>query len=459
MRFVLTNAQRECFGIEIVDSGWQMIELKKSTYDTYDSLAYIDGNKVRKLIQTGEAHYCEYTLSEELSEDRQWLLPKTAKGKPVKLSASALAKRTAVGMAIRYEREYISVYHATTDQGYFRSASLEIIPKDISDFAQWVQNWCEETTEQDLLDVQSFARRERARRKYAEGDFFRLRLDRRYWIYGRILLNVAQMRKDKVAFWDLLPGQPLVVGIYHLLTDRPISDIGLIADRPMLPSEALMDNIFYYGEAEIIGNRPLQRYEQDYPIHYDDSIRPGQHSVRLQYGRIYREVENEHRLFRTDFKNGGGSFFPNVTLRILRSCIAAGSNLPYWTENRNYLEDDLRNPKYALQRRQVFEQFGLDMETCYREDLTIEYRTVPQVMDNYVWPLIEREDILSPEGKRLGRHYIYCCPCGKGRIEEYSFLDNMVQKDRVHIDCVRCAVDYSVDKVRAGTWQLRSKCL
>jgi len=250
-----------------------------------------------------------------------------------------------------------------------------------------------------------------------------------------------------------------VVGIYHLLTDRPISDIGLIADRPMLPSEALMDNIFYYGEAEIIGNRPLQRYEQDYPIHYDDSIRPGQHSVRLQYGRIYREVENEHRLFRTDFKNGGGSFFPNVTLRILRSCIAAGSNLPYWTENRNYLEDDLRNPKYALQRRQVFEQFGLDMETCYREDLTIEYRTVPQVMDNYVWPLIEREDILSPEGKRLGRHYIYCCPCGKGRIEEYSFLDNMVQKDRVHIDCVRCAVDYSVDKVRAGTWQLRSKCL
>ena len=75
--FELTNEQRKCFALVPVSDHWERIELKPSPYDQFKTYVYIDGNRIVKCILCGEAQYCEYELSEQISADRKFLLPKT----------------------------------------------------------------------------------------------------------------------------------------------------------------------------------------------------------------------------------------------------------------------------------------------------------------------------------------------------------------------------------------------
>lgn len=366
MEFQLTNQQRKCFGISLIEPEWECIKLIKSPYDCYDSYAYLEGNTIRKLIQTGEQHYEERTLSETVSDDKIYLLPKTVKGKPVKLSSSTLDKRTPVGMVIAYANKYFSIYNATSGQGYYRSTTEELAPGNITEFQSWVGAWCAQTGEKELQDIQAFAAKGRVHQKYAEGDFFRFRIKRNLWGYGRILLNYDAMRKKKVAFWDILAGKPLVVAVYHLVTEEPISDIHLLAGVKMIPSQVIMDNIFFYSEAEIIGNRPIQPFEEDYPIHYGKSIRIGENTLNLQCGRLFKKLNHASELFRQSFHNNGIGFYFRVTLPVLLACIREQSNQPYWDWEKWDIDKDLRNPNLQQERKQIFAQFGLDADDYVR---------------------------------------------------------------------------------------------
>jgi hypothetical protein len=72
----------------------------------------------------------------------------------------------------------------------------------------WVDNWCLNTEEKELKDINEFAHRTKIHQKFKEGDFFRFRINRRLFGYGRILVDYAQMRKDGIQFWDVFTFQP-----------------------------------------------------------------------------------------------------------------------------------------------------------------------------------------------------------------------------------------------------------
>ena len=455
MCYILTNEQRRCFGLTPIEADWEQVQLKKSAYDDYDSYAYIQGQTVKKLIQTGQKHYCEYSLSETLSEDRSYLQPKTAKGKPVKLSAASLEKRTKIGMAITYTRETVLLYNATTDQGYFRSYAVDLNPSDIGAFSHWVNGWCADTKEADICDIQEFANRKKVRKKYAEGDFFRIRIDRRLWAYGRILLDYGKMRKQEGAFWDIFMGASVVVGMYHVLTEQPISDIALLADKLMLPSEVLMDNIFYYGEAEILGNRPLQPHEENYPIHYGRSIRVKDDAVMLQYGKLFCRLEEAKVLYNRDYHMNSIGVFFGASIPLLRACIQAESNMPYWDRLYSWkAEQDLRNPKFWFQREQVFAQFGLCVEDHFREDPTIPTAARKLYMNEDCAKLLSREEKRTNGAKLSTRYYVYECPCGKGKILEQIAVGFGRAQDWVRIECRACKKKYSLRTDHGHRWEL-----
>ena len=81
--------------------------------------------------------------------------------------------------------------------------------------------------------------------------------------YGRILVNYDKMRKDGVEFWDVFFGKPLCVAVYHMVTDRNDLTPAELVNYKMLPSQMIMDNCFYYGECEIIGNLPIDSDEDN----------------------------------------------------------------------------------------------------------------------------------------------------------------------------------------------------
>ena len=111
--------------------------------------------------------------------------------------------------------------------------------------------------EEYLLDIDKFSRSERIHCKFKEGDFFRFKIDRGIYGYGRILFNFDRLRKEKIPHWDILMGKPLIIKVYHIVAEEEPVELGKLRELLAIASRYIMDNKFFYGEYEIVGNIPL----------------------------------------------------------------------------------------------------------------------------------------------------------------------------------------------------------
>lgn len=360
--FELANEQRKCFGLLPVDSKWIRIEPKPSPYDQHATISYLDGNVLRKVILTGNNIYNEYEICEQLSNNLQYLLPKTKKGKPVLLSAATLAKRSPLGMGLSYVRHsngysYIDIFNHISLKCYYSNGYEPIRSYGMNDFQQWVENWCNETTQNDLTDIAQFSAQLRQHVKFREGDVFRFKINRRLYGYGRILLDYALMRKKKEPFWDVLMGKPTVCSVYHIVTERKDVTLDELRELDSLPSVHMMDNRLYYGDFEIIGNIPIGEHE-NYPIMYGGSISALYRGVLLQCGKLYRKIDGGTALY-NNFMNHSIGFNLNFQLAVLLECIEKGSNDPHWAQDNWKVNRDLRNPKFRTELEQICKQFDI----------------------------------------------------------------------------------------------------
>lgn len=364
--YELTNAQRPCFGLKPVEPHWIPMVLKPSPYHNHTTVAYRDGLTLRKVIYSGKNHYTETELNEQLSEDLKYLLPKTGRGKPVLLTAASLEKRGGTGMclACAFSRSpTIDLYHQESQCSWYDSVYEGTSISSPETFASWVEQWCAETTQEDLEAIAAFTQRKRVHVKYREGDVFRFKLSRRLYGYGRIVLDYGLMRKRKESMHDVLMGKSLDCAVYHIVTDRDDVTVEELRNLPCLPSTHIMDNRLYYGDFAIIGNIPL-REKEDWPIMYSDSIHVREKAVHLQCGRLHRCLPDTKALFGWhQFSQGSTKFYLHYRmLPTLRECIEAGSNAPYWDKTTAVFDCDLRNPRYRAELEQVCEQFGLKPE-------------------------------------------------------------------------------------------------
>jgi hypothetical protein len=356
--FELTNDQRKCFALVPVRDQWERIEAKPSPYDQFETYLYLEGDTIVKCILSGDSQYCEYELSEKVSLDRKYLLPKTAKGKPTLLSSSTILKRNGIGMRLNYNDKSIHLYNEKTECSYFFNSYFHDDVCDLDGFSRWFENCCKETTDSDIADIIRFSQQERRHIRYQEGDVFRFKIGRRLYGYGRILLDYDKMRKKKEPFWDILMSKPLVCSVYHIVTDRDDVSFDELQHLGSLPSTIIADNSLFYGEYKIIGNLPVTENE-DYPVMYGNSIHMGEKAVCYQCGKNFRKIDNGTAIC-GGFVNNGVSFNLNFTLDILQQCVVEGSNNPYWSHYYpHWVDRDLRNPKHAEKLQAVKEQFGL----------------------------------------------------------------------------------------------------
>lgn len=368
--FELTNEQRKCFSLPLVTDTWKRVEVKASPYDYFVTYAYLDGQKIVKVIQVSDTAeremYLEYGVDQTLSEDGTKILPKTDKGKPKNFTSANLVNRTPVGMAISFYRDYVSVINYNSDQCFYRSSYNADELKTLKDFSQWVNNWCVNTGEKELKDINEFSNRTKKHQKFKEGDFFRYRINRSLYGYGRILVDYAKMRKEGIPFWDVFMGKPLCVAVYHIATENTSITPNQLVDLKMLPSQMIMDNIFYYGECEIIGNLPISPTEDNYTIHYGRSIdQRTPERICYQCGKTFVSLVNGKELYKGEFLGGfsnkGIGWDLDVELPILQECIKKKSNEPYWNMIPTWrAESDLRNPKFKKELKKVKKQMGVD---------------------------------------------------------------------------------------------------
>ena len=375
LKFELTNEQRKYLGLIPVEEHWELIKFDNNVY------YYFEDDIIKKEITVSKNYYHEAELNEKTAENRTMILPKTARGKIKKFNYTATQSFSPFGNYFTFSTDGVIIANYTTQRTYYSERFSE---KNISldNLKNWLDKWIKECTEEDLKEIEEFKNAKRKHCKFKEGDFFAFKIRRREWAFGRILLDVAKLRKDenfeKNKNYGLahLMGKPLIIKVYHKISDNKNIDLKELSKCFALPSQAVMDNIFYYGEAIILGNLPLKPEENDMFISVSESISGIDKNIAyLQYGLIYREIPlSDYEKLIKDLKIGPqtlrreGIGFVIDTYK-LKECIEAKSNSPFWEKYKKRNVPDLKNPDHIELKRKIFKSFGLDADKTYEENL------------------------------------------------------------------------------------------
>ena len=376
--FELTNEQRKYLGLTPLEENWELVKFSDDVY------YYFEDDTIRKKISVKGNYYHEAELNEKTTENRTMILPKTKSGKIKKFNFTATQSFSPFGTYFTFSTNGVIIANYTTQRTYYSESFSE---KNISldNLKNWLDKWIEESTEEDLKEIEEFKNAKRKHCKFKEGDFFAFKISRREWGFGRILLDVYKLKKDETFKKNKNYGltnfmaRPLIIKVYLKISDNKNIDLKELSKCLALPSQAIMDNIFYYGEAIILGNLPLEDYE------YDDMLISVSESISyidkdiayLQYGLIYREIPlsdyqkliKELKVDAQTFRREGIGFV--IDTDNLKECIKVNSNSPCWEKHNKHKVLDLKNPAHIELKRKIFKVFGLDADKTYKENLKL----------------------------------------------------------------------------------------
>ena len=374
--FELTNEQRKYLGLIPVEEHWELVKFDNGIY------YYFEDDTIKKEIKVSKNYYHEAELNEKTAENRTMILPKTKRGKIKKFNYTATESFSPFGTYFTFSTDGVIIANYTTQRTYYSEIFSEKEKISLDNLKKWLDTWMIETTQEDLEEIEEFKNAKRKHCKFNEGDFFAFKISRREWCFGRILMDVSKLRKDenfkKNKNYGLanLMGKPLIIKVYHKISDNKNIDLKELSKCLALPSQAIMDNIFYYGEAIILGNLPLKPEENDMFISVSESISGIDKNIAyLQYGLIYREISlSDYEKLIKELKIGAqtlrreGIGFVIDTYK-LKECIEAKSNSPFWEKYKKHNIPDLKNPDHIELKRKIFKAFGLDADKTYEENL------------------------------------------------------------------------------------------
>lgn len=385
--YELSNEQRKYFGLDPVEPHWERVILKGDTYRP-DTFLYYDGQVIKRHIESTEKKYVEVHYN-ELTRDRTILLPKTDKGKEKKLTASVLEQRQPEGVYLCISGSDLLIASYTTQTTFYSNRWDGSNNSTDSSIGQTVIHFIEQSHPSHLAEIQAFKNAKRKNVKYKPGDYFSFKINRTEYGFGRLLLDIFQLKKkgkiDGEHGLSLPMGHALIIQLFAYKSATKKVDISILDKQPKLPSDLMMDNLLLYGEYEIIGHKELKEEEFEFPISYGRNIFPNG-GVFLQWGLIHLKLP--YSVF-SKYIIGNGQFDQNPygyysigfrpaydSLDVVKT-IENNGVFNFDVVEHYVQKKDLRNPANKEIKDEVFRVFGLDPKLGYAENckLTNTIRT------------------------------------------------------------------------------------
>jgi hypothetical protein len=376
MKYQLSNKEREYLGLDPIQSNWDLVEFRGDQYRPESILAF-DGDIVKRQIISTEDSYKEYQY-DDLIRNREFISPKTKRGKEKKLSPSTFEIINPTGVYFNYGAERVTIASITTQTTFYSTKMESIkIPK-IEDFKFWLETYITETSEINKTELRDFKNSKRKNIKTKKGDVFAFKIDRNNYGYGQVVENIDKLRKTLHGNHGLsyLMGKPILVRLFHHNTIGIQNNVESIIQKKATPSQYIFDNHLFYGEYKVIGNADIPEREIDFPISYGRVLYASP-EIYLQWGIIHKQKSRDlynkyltgiNELISADspsynvtnpFSKNSIGYHLDIDKKTILECINRDSNKPYWNQNIYKMKRDLRNPINKKIREELFKEFQI----------------------------------------------------------------------------------------------------
>jgi hypothetical protein len=366
LAFRLTNEQRPCFGLDPVHEEWEEVEIKPGTTIYYDQ-----EDVIRKVIKFDPYYRFQYTEFDTFmaTRNRTTILPKTEKGKEKKITPTNIIAPTPSGCTVTFrltsERLGSGIY-AYNPRNHIK---LPIDSDDnlhtLDELRHWITQYIETCPPDYFNQVDRMRTMPHRTIKYKAGDVFRFEIDRLHYGFALIIGETKKLSPYIPAGhnWNSLMTVPILFRFYELKTTEKELPIEEICSYPLLRADFMSDGDIIWGKHEIVGHKPLEAKDIDFPMHL--SFLRENHGPRvlrfswglgtaiadkpLDIGEVGTTIEDTPR---RDFSNSGVALsLPMYELLKVLNCE------PQFGEWR-----DLLHPNNLQKRQKVYEWFGFPEE-------------------------------------------------------------------------------------------------
>ena len=261
--YELTNNQRKYFGLCLVADDWDKVKLS-------DKVAvYYQEDKIVKVLNYSFGYFEHDTDIE--TKHRQFLIPKTIKGKEQKLTLAKIQKIKGSGIQFSgsFQGGGIHVYDNRRNLFFIKSFSEDGDIKNYCDIEKWVTSYIS-TSPTDYFDwVNKELSQKRLKVKIKEGDIVAFKIAHGQYGFARILFDVfAQRQKGDIVSPNLYWFHPksLIIAPYAYYSDTLDIDIDKLVNKKTLPTLCIFDIEVYRGEMPFIGHKALSLKDKLIPF-------------------------------------------------------------------------------------------------------------------------------------------------------------------------------------------------
>lgn len=274
----LNDRYRYYYGISSIRPEWQCQTMYSVTHQMYKRTEfYFEDNVVRKMIYEElrgrkddkmTRYYLEADMCVE-TEDREWVIPKTTRGRRQRLTPSLLKTPT-------YMLGQLQVYY--NEEGElgvtsFNSSNDQLLPipenKERSrlSFEEFTESYIAQCPPDYDKVLKNFQNKKRVTVRFREGDIFRVQISPQLYTYGLILGKVRQLEK-----WTEIPAdhpirhtmtQPIIYRQYGIITPNANMTANELTKYPLLNMEIAQDNEILWETYPIVYRKELTESDVD----------------------------------------------------------------------------------------------------------------------------------------------------------------------------------------------------
>ena len=189
------------------------------------------------------------------------LLPKTAKGKETKLTPANFEKRTPRSIYLHADRYCLRIASYASQTTFYDSVWESSYGREM-DFRDEIERFIAESGSDRARKIDEFKRAGRKNIKFKSGDFFRFKLDRDRYGFGRVILDGHKLRKS-----GLLPeghtmlnfmGRPVFIELFAHASQGWAS-VGELMAHPRLLMDVMFDNALFTANLKFSRTRRSMR--------------------------------------------------------------------------------------------------------------------------------------------------------------------------------------------------------